>query len=56
MGVADVTERRIVAMGGGGFSMESTTALDDYLLGLTGSPHPKVCFVATASADNDSYL
>ena len=56
MGVGDVAEPRIVAMGGGGFSMEASTALDDYLLGLTGSAHPRVCFVGTASGDADGYI
>ncbi|MGZ5312211.1 MAG: Type 1 glutamine amidotransferase-like domain-containing protein [Solirubrobacterales bacterium] len=49
--------RQIVAFGGGGFSMESgNPLLDDYVLGLTGSPEPKVCFLPTASGDADHYL
>jgi dipeptidase E len=49
--------RRIVAFGGGGFSMEpGNTLLDDYVLGLTGSPRPKVCFLPTASGDADHYI
>jgi dipeptidase E len=38
-------------MGGGGFTMESTIALDRYALELTGKPVPKVCFLPTASGD-----
>lgn len=30
--------------------------LDDYLLGLTGKAHPKICFIPTASGDADHYL
>jgi dipeptidase E len=49
--------RQIVAFGGGGFSMESgNPLLDDYVLGLTGSPEPRVCFLPTASGDADHYL
>jgi dipeptidase E len=50
-------KRRIVAMGGGGFSMgPDHTRLDDHVLGLTGKPEPRVCFVPTASGDADNYL
>jgi dipeptidase E len=46
----------IVAMGGGGFSMEpANPLLDQYILSLARVPHPRVCFVPTASADSDSY-
>ena len=44
---------QIVAFGGGGFSMESSTLLDDYVLRCTGTQRPKVCFVPTASGDAD---
>jgi dipeptidase E len=47
---------QIVAMGGGGFSMEpDNLALDRYVLSLAESDRPKVSFVATASGDSDSY-
>jgi peptidase E len=49
-------ERQIVAMGGGGFSMEETPLLDDYVLRLTGQDRPRVCFVPTAAGDADNYL
>lgn len=49
--------RQIVAMGGGGFSMEpENPLLDRYVLSLTGSARPRVCFVATAAGDSDSYI
>lgn len=49
--------RQIVAFGGGGFSMESgNPLLDDYVLALTGSGDPRVCFLPTASGDADHYV
>ena len=47
----------IVAMGGGGFSMEpENPLLDDFVLSLTGRSLPKVCFVSTASAESPFYI
>jgi dipeptidase E len=44
--------RRILAMGGGGFTMhERSEALDRLVLTMTGKPVPKVCFLPTASGD-----
>jgi dipeptidase E len=53
-----MAERHIVAMGGGGFSMEPRNPmLDDFVLGLARRKRrPRVCFVGTASGDSDSYL
>jgi dipeptidase E len=49
--------RQIVAFGGGGFSMEAgNPLLDDYVLGLSGKPRPKVCFLPSASGDADHYI
>jgi dipeptidase E len=53
--------RTIVAMGGGGFSMEpDNPLLDDHLLGLAWTvrrrERPRVCFVPTASGDSESYI
>ncbi|MCR6492458.1 peptidase E [Cellulomonas sp. P24] len=47
----------IVTLGGGGFSMsdDGSSAIDDYLLELTGKARPRVCFVPTASGDADGY-
>jgi dipeptidase E len=48
---------QIVALGGGGFSMErDSSALDDYVLSLTESERPRVCFLPTASGDADHYV
>ncbi len=44
--------RRILAMGGGGFTMqERSPALDRLALTLTGKPIPRICFLPTASGD-----
>ncbi len=49
--------RQIIAMGGGGFSMEpDNLALDRYVIRCVGKTSPKVCFVPTASGDADSYI
>ena len=49
--------RQILAMGGGGFSMEAgNTLLDDHALALTGAECPRVCFLPTASGDADHYI
>jgi dipeptidase E len=43
---------RILAMGGGGFTMaERSPALDRLVLELTGRPVPRICFLPTASGD-----
>lgn len=47
----------IIAMGGGGFSMEpDNPLLDDYVLSLCAHKPPRVCFVPTASGDSAAYL
>jgi dipeptidase E len=44
--------RRILAMGGGGFTMQDrSAALDRLVLTLTGRPVPRICFLPTASGD-----
>ena len=49
--------RQILAMGGGGFSMEAGNALlDEHALALTGADCPRVCFLPTASGDADHYV
>ena len=53
-----MAERHIVAMGGGGFSMEPRNPrLDDFVLSLARRKRrPRVCFVGTASGDSDYYI
>ena len=48
---------QIIAMGGGGFSMEpENLALDRYVLSQARAADPVVCFVPTASGDSDNYV
>ncbi len=48
----DGDPRRILAMGGGGFTMqERSDALDRFVLALTGAEVPRICFLPTASGD-----
>ncbi len=50
-------KKQILAMGGGGFSMEpENLKLDRYLLSLVDKTAPKVCFIGTASGDSESYI
>jgi dipeptidase E len=49
--------RQIVALGGGGFSMEpDNPALDDCILELSGRDSPRICFIPTASGDAQIYI
>lgn len=50
-------EPQIIAMGGGGFTMEpDNPALDRYVLEAAGRPSPSICFLPTASGDDERYL
>lgn len=46
--------RQLIALGGGGFLMEKSRALDRYFLAATGKPNPRICFIGTASGDAES--
>ncbi|WP_163530249.1 peptidase E [Halobacillus ihumii] len=49
--------RQIIALGGGGFSMEpETPLLDTYILKQANKTIPKICFIPTASGDSDHYI
>ncbi|WP_226675018.1 peptidase E [Rossellomorea aquimaris] len=49
--------KQIIAMGGGGFSMEpENLLLDQYILQQAKASEPKICFLPTASGDADSYI
>lgn len=49
--------RTILAMGGGGFTMEPRNpALDDFILALPGRPVPRICFLPTASGDTGQHI
>jgi peptidase E len=45
----------IVALGGGGFSMEDDPRLDEYVLAASGADRPRVTFLPTASRDAAEY-
>ncbi len=52
-----IQHRQIIAMGGGGFSMEPDNhLLDDYILQASKKHKPKICFLGTASGDSKSYI
>ena len=47
----------MVAMGGGGFSMEpENLLLDEFVLSLARCSPPRVCFVPTGSGDAEGYV
>lgn len=48
--------RQILALGGGGFSMEATPLLDDAILAASGTAMPRVLFLPTASGDAAEYV
>lgn len=51
------TKKQIIAMGGGGFSMEpDNLLLDRYILQQSKKPTPRICFLPTASGDSDNYI
>ncbi|PHN03267.1 Type 1 glutamine amidotransferase-like domain-containing protein [Flavilitoribacter nigricans] len=50
-------QRQIIAMGGGGFSMEpDNPLLDDYILAQSNRECPNICFIGTASGDSEDYI
>jgi peptidase E len=48
--------KQIVAFGGGGFSMEPSPWIDDFVLSCSRRPRPRVCFLPTASGDAATYI
>lgn len=48
--------RQIIALGGGGFSMEpGNLALDEYVIRCSGKARASVCFLAQASGESQDY-
>ena len=48
--------KNIVAIGGGGFGRSiGQLKIEKYITSLVKKDRPKICFLATASGDNDSY-
>ncbi|MEC1268656.1 Type 1 glutamine amidotransferase-like domain-containing protein [Bacillus vallismortis] len=49
--------KQIIAMGGGGFSMEpDNLSLDQYIINQTKRKSPRICFLPTASGDSQNYV
>jgi peptidase E len=49
--------KQIIAMGGGGFSMEpENKKLDHYILAQSKTEKPNICFIPTASGDAEGYI
>ena len=49
--------RHVVAIGGGGFGRnDSSCLIEKYILNLSGKTYPKICFLPTATGDDDSYI
>src|SRR5579872_3812224 len=49
--------KTIIAIGGGGFSTSKPDPLlDRYILEQTGKRKPRICFVGTASGDDESFI
>ena len=49
--------QQIIAMGGGGFSMEpDNPILDRYVIAQARSERPKVCFLGQASGEDPNYV
>ena len=50
-------EKHIIAIGGGGFGRDNSSDLiENYILNLSGKTIPKICFLPTATGDNDTYI
>ncbi len=50
-------KKHIIAIGGGGFGRNSSSNLiEKYILDQSGNDCPKICFLPTATGDNDSYI
>jgi dipeptidase E len=53
----DPLKKQIIALGGGGFSMEpDNPVLDRYILKQCKQSHPKICFLPTASGESQEYI
>ena len=48
--------KNIVAIGGGGFGRSlGSLEIEKYIISLVNKKNPKICFIPTASGDNDLY-
>ena len=50
-------KKHIIAIGGGGFSRNNSSYLiEKYILNLSEKDTPKICFLPTATGDDDTYI
>ena len=49
--------KHIIAIGGGGFGRDSySNLIEKYIINLSDKVTPKICFLPTATGDNDNYI
>ena len=49
--------KHVLAIGGGGFGRDlSSSLIEKYILSLSDKDFPRICFLPTASGDNDGYI
>lgn len=49
--------KQIIALGGGGFTTEpDNLQLDEYIIAASGVAKPRICFIGTASGDDQGYI
>ena len=49
--------KNIIAIGGGGFGRNTSSYLiENYILNLSEKDYPKICFLPTATGDDDTYI
>ena len=49
-------ERNIIAIGGGGFGRTiKDLRIEEYILKISNKEKPNICFIPTATGDNDAY-
>jgi len=50
-------DKHIIAIGGGGFGRSNSSCLiEQYILSLSNKDSPKICFIPTATGDDNSYI
>ena len=50
-------KKQIIAIGGGGFGRSyKSSKIEKYILNLSEKDSPKICFLPTATGDDDSYI
>ena len=50
-------DKHIIAIGGGGFGRNiSSCLIEKYILSISNKDSPKICFLPTATGDDDSYI